>query len=74
MVTPFVLTTDEVCTRYQWSPTTLWRVQQRPDSPFPLPDFEGRPNKWLGSTLEKWEEENRLAKRRKQQQMIQAAI
>jgi predicted DNA-binding transcriptional regulator AlpA len=70
-----VLTTDEVCSRYQWSATTLWRQQRRADTPFPLPDFDGRPSKWLESTLTSWEEENRLAKRVKQQQMInQAAI
>lgn len=70
-----VLTTEDVCNRYQWSVTKLWREQRRADTPFPLPDFEGRPSKWLESTLTQWEEENRLAKRRKQQQMIsQAAI
>lgn len=70
-----VLTTEDVCNRYQWSVTTLWRQQRRPDTPFPLPDFDGRPSKWLESTLTQWEEENRLAKRLKQQQMIsQAAI
>lgn len=68
-----VLTTPEVCKRYGWSVTTLWRLQRQPSAPFPLPDFDGRPSRWLESTLKLWEEENRLAKRKQQQQMISQA-
>lgn len=68
-----VLTTIQVCSRYCWSLTTLWRRQRTYDYgiPFPLPDFGGRPNKWLESTLLAWEEENRKQKRQKQDQLIE---
>jgi hypothetical protein len=68
-----VLTTDQVCTRYGWSVTTLWRKQRSKDAgslAFPLPDFEGNPNKWLVTTLVAWEAENRQLKRQKQDNLI----
>lgn len=67
-----VLTTSQVCSRYGWSETTLWRRQRTNDYgiPFPLADFDGRPNKWLESTLLAWEEENRKNKRLKQDDLI----
>jgi predicted DNA-binding transcriptional regulator AlpA len=67
-----VLTTSQVCSRYGWSETTLWRRQRTNDYgiPFPLADFDGRPNKWLESTLLAWEEENRSQKRQMQNQLI----
>lgn len=68
-----VLTTDQVCARYSWSVTTLWRKQRSKETgslAFPLPDFEGNPNKWLISTLEAWEKENRQLKRDRQEALI----
>lgn len=72
-ISKVVLTTEDVCNRYEWSITGLWRAQLKKENPFPLPDFDGRPNKWLSSTLEKWEEENRLFKRQKQIERIKQA-
>ncbi|WP_423186815.1 hypothetical protein ACO1PK_00950 [Alishewanella sp. d11] len=68
-----VLTTDQVCARYGWSATTLWRKQRTKEVgslAFPLADFEGNPNKWLISTLEAWETENRQLKRERQAALI----
>ena len=49
-----IYTTAEVMKRYGFSRTTLYRKVR--DKTFPPPTFLGRPNKWLGSVLDAFEQ------------------
>ncbi len=49
-----IYTTTEVMKRYGFSRTTLYRKVR--DKTFPPPTFLGRPNKWLGSVLDAFEQ------------------
>lgn len=52
------LTTEEIRERFHpMSVTTLWRWQE--DRGFPKPAISGRPNRWLISDVEAWEEQQR---------------
>lgn len=67
MIERVVFTTEEVMARYGWSGTaTIWRKQNEKVNPFPLPDIQGSPNRWLKESLHEWEASLKEARRLKQ--------
>ena len=56
--------TKDICARFRWSSTTLYRRQRLKHNPFPEPTFyqKGAANLWAIDDVLEWEEKEKAAK------------